>query len=75
MLAATTGVLLHFKLFDDFAARCEVEVARAEHWDGAAQYEAYANRLAADPNLSAMYDGSVRYRGSRQLVELGLMLA
>jgi len=74
-LSSTTGVLLHFKFLADFARRSRLEVERGEHWDRAAQYEAYAEALAVNPGLSAMYEGSARYRGSRQLIELGLMMA
>lgn len=72
-LASTTGVLLHFKFLGDFAERSRIEVERGQHWDNAAQYQAYAATLSATPGLSAMYPGSTPYRGSRQLVELGLM--
>jgi hypothetical protein len=72
-LSSVTGVLLHFKFLADFGDRSRMEVARGEHWDTAAQYEAYAEALSANPHLSAMYEGSVRYLGSRQLIELGLM--
>lgn len=74
-LAPITGVLLHFKLFSDFVDRSALEVGRGEHWDGAAQYEAYARRLAREPALNPMYAGSVRYQDSRQLIGLGLMVA
>jgi hypothetical protein len=73
-LAPLTGVLLHFKLFSDFVERTIVEVKRGEHWDGAAQYSAYAEGLTADPDLNPMYEGSVRFRNSRQLVEMGLLI-
>lgn len=72
-LAPTTGVLLHFKLFADFVRTTMIEAARGEHWDGAAQYAVYAEALAADPGLNPMYDGSVRFRGSRQLIDMGLI--
>lgn len=73
-LSSTTGALLHFKFFADFVQRSSTEVERREHWDAAAQYEVYAEALAANPDLSASYEGSVRYRDSRQLIRLGLMM-
>lgn len=73
--APTTGMLLHFKFLQDFAPAVLVEAARGEHFAGARQYAAYADVMAADPALSAQWAGSVRYRDSRQLVELGLMHA
>lgn len=73
-LGPDTGVLLHFKLFSDFVERAEHEARRGEHWDEAAQYAVYAEALRADADLDPMYEGSVRYRGSSQLVEMGLMV-
>ena len=68
-----TGVLQHFKLFSDFAQMANREVERKEHWDSAAQYSAYALVLNREPDLSPMYEGSVPYRDSMQLVEMGFM--
>lgn len=72
-LARPTGALLHFKLFGDFVDDIETEVERAEHWQGGAQYAAYARVLGQDPDLSAMYEGSARFAGTGQLVDIGLM--
>jgi len=73
-LSRETGVLLHFKLFADFVRRAESEARRGEHWDRAAQYAVYAEALRETPDLDPMYAGSVRYRDSRQLIEMGLMI-
>jgi len=73
-LAPITGALLHFKLFSDFIERARLEVNRREHWDDAAQYSAYTEAFGEDLDLDPMYEGSLPYEGSRQLVELGLML-
>ena len=72
--ASTTGALLHFKLLADFCGRARREVERGEHWDEAAQYAVYAETLSSCPDLDPIYEGSVRYQGSEQLVELGLMV-
>jgi len=68
-----TGVLLHFKLLQDFAWSVTREADREEHFDYGAQYKAYLEVLAADPEASAYFNRSVRYRDSLQIVELGLM--
>lgn len=73
-LAQHTGALLHFKLFSDMYEKVTEEVARAEHWDGAAQYSVYAEALDAEPDLDPYYSGSMLYRDSRQLIELGLII-
>ena len=73
-LAAETGCLLHFKYISTFPARVIEEARRQEHWNGAAQYVRYAEVLHRDPNLTLFDPGlSLRYRDSRQLVELGIM--
>lgn len=72
-LSPLTGVLQHYKFFSDFYTSAEEEVARKEHWDAAAQYESYWRVLGKNPNLSALYDGSIKYEDSSQLVKLNLM--
>jgi hypothetical protein len=67
------AALLHFKLLDDFPVRAHEEARRGEHWKEAVEYHRYDERLTTDPALSAHFDGSVRYAGSQQLVELGYM--
>jgi hypothetical protein len=72
--APSTGVLLHFKLFSDFIDRAKTEAERGEHWRGAQEYAAYAESLAAKPDMDPMYEGSVRFENTSQLVKLGLMI-
>lgn len=72
-LASTTGLLLHFKFLPDFARKAEIEVGRGEHFAGARQYAAYAQIVKESPDVRVDYEGSVRYKNSSQLVEMGLM--
>lgn len=72
-MAEITGALLHFKLFSDFAPRVQQEIQRREHWDNAAQYEAYGLALEADLCANPIYEGTATYRDSLHLVELGLL--
>jgi hypothetical protein len=72
-LAAETGVLLHFKLLHDFEPRVDTEVARGEYYDGAIEFHRYAASLRENPQLTFMYEGSVRFQDSDQLVRLRLM--
>ena len=72
-VAAETGVLLHFKFLQDFHARAVREATRREYSGGAFDYRRYALRLSENPKLSLIYEGSVRFEGSPQLVRLGLM--
>jgi glycosyltransferase involved in cell wall biosynthesis len=72
-VAPESGALLHFKLLQDFDGRVATEVARGEYYDGASEFRRYAERLKENPGLTFMYDGSLRFKDSDQLVRLGLM--
>jgi len=73
IIAPETGLLLHFKFLQDFHARATEEAARDEHYDGAAEYRRYAEKLSQNPDLTLMYEGSIRFEETSQLVQLGLM--
>jgi hypothetical protein len=73
IVAPESGALLHFKLLQDFHARAVNEAARGEYYNGAYEYRKYASIMKDNPNLSLMYEGSVRYEGTSQLVSLGLI--
>ena len=72
-ISDVTGVLLHFKFFADFPIRVEEEVNRREHFNGASQYSAYWEVVSKQPDLCVFYEGSERYGGSHQLMEMGLI--
>ena len=72
-VAPETGVLLHFKFLQDFHDRAVREAARGEYYDGAAEYQRYAETLNRNRDVTFMYEGSVRFESTRQLVALGLM--
>jgi hypothetical protein len=73
VVAPVSGVLLHFKFLHDFHARAVREAARGEYYNQASEYRTYAERLDRDPHMTFMYDGSIRFGGTNQLVRLGLM--
>ena len=72
-LASLTGAKLHFKFFSDFYTYSESEAHRKEHWDNAAQYETYWDVLSKNAQLCGIYNGSLKFKDSMQLVEIGLM--
>ncbi len=72
-LSAMTGALLHFKFFSDFVERAPFEAQRAEHWEQGGEYARYSRGLHGRPDLSCMYSGSTRYKGTRQLTALGFI--
>lgn len=66
-----SGALLHSKFLDLVVDKSAEEKDRREHFANSDLYEEYYDGLIADPIL--WHEGSVRYSGWRQLVELGLM--
>jgi glycosyltransferase involved in cell wall biosynthesis len=68
------GCLLHFKYFDFFADYVQKEVRRNEHACNSMQYHQYHQTLEHTSDLF-FYNSrhSVRFRDSRQLIELGVM--
>src|SRR5262249_5910128 len=72
---ATDGAcLLHFKYTSAFVQQAHDECRRKEHWHGGVQYAEYAGVRAGDPGLTLCGPGEwVRFRGSRQLVELAMI--
>ena len=72
-LAPVTGALLHFKFFADFHDRVATALAEGQHFDGGSEYARYAEALRDDPALSLAHAGSVRYRGTRELVQFGML--
>jgi glycosyltransferase involved in cell wall biosynthesis len=75
-LSDVTGILLHFKFLQDFYQRVNIELNRKEHrahgiW--ATELARYMEKLKGNPSLSFRYPGSVEYKGSEQLIALGLV--
>lgn len=73
VLSDMSGVTLHFKYFQDFPESARLEAEREEHWNDAWQYKRYAQRMQEVPDLNLFCDESIRFEGSQQLIELGLM--
>jgi len=72
-VAPETGALLHFKFLQDFHARALHESSRREYYKGGMEYRRYARVLQRNPAVSLRDGRSVRFTGTSQLVELGLM--
>lgn len=66
-----SGILLHAKFLDTFAAKAEEELRRRQHYAGSVEYKAYAERVRDDPELWCKW--SEKYINWRQLEILGLM--
>lgn len=68
---APTGCLLHFKFLSSFKVKVEEEMQRKEHFAGSKEYIRYKNSLSEGKSL--WHEGSVKFAGWQQCVELGLM--
>lgn len=66
-----SGVLLHAKFLNTFAAKAEEELSRKQHYAASQEYKAYANKLKSDPDLWCKW--SEKYINWRQLEILGIM--
>ena len=66
-----SGVLLHAKFLDHFAANATTQARRAEHFRSGREYQAYCEKQNALPALWSKW--STRYQNWQQLEELGLM--
>lgn len=66
-----SGVLLHAKFIDTFAAKAKEELERNQHYAASVEYKAYAENLRDDPQFWCKW--SEKYINWRQLEILGLM--
>jgi len=66
-----SGVLLHAKFLDTFAAKAEEELERNQHYAASIEYKAYYDNLRGNPDLWCKW--SEKYINWRQLEILGLM--
>ncbi|EDX73866.1 hypothetical protein MC7420_5746 [Coleofasciculus chthonoplastes PCC 7420] len=73
-VSSTTACLLHFKYFSFFIDYVKSEIQRNQHWQGAAEYQKYAQLIAENKPLK-LYDPeiSVRLENSQQLIDMGII--
>jgi len=72
-IAAITGALLHYKFLFDFHGRVKIEAERGAHFAGGREYQKYARAMDFESSLCLKGDQSLRFTGSSQLIDLGLM--
>ena len=66
-----SGALLHTKFLPIIGEKSREELSRGQHFENSSLYQDYHRRLSENPDL--WHEGSCRYKGPEQLVELGLM--
>ena len=67
------GVVFHTKLLQDFETKVGIEVKNEQYSRNSYYYKEYQKILNKTPALNPYYEGSVKYRNSQQLMDLGLM--
>lgn len=67
------GALLHFKFLGDFSGQVKEELDRKAYFDDGREYRRYFERIRTQVPINFMCDISMRFAGSRQLLELGLI--
>jgi hypothetical protein len=72
-LSRIRGAVLHFKFLGDFSTRVAIEASRGEHWSNAIEYKRYAEVVALGQPLCAYTSSSQRFRGSKDLIDAGVM--
>lgn len=66
-----SGVLLHTKFLNTFSEKAIEELERGQHYDGGAEYKAYAAGVDQNPDMWCKW--SEKYINWRQLEILGIM--
>lgn len=72
-LSTVTTALLHFKFFADFYDKAILEAARGQHYGSAVEYQRYSRHHRNKSNTTFMYDGSVCYTGTSDLLQHDLI--
>jgi len=72
-IADIEGVVMHTKFLHDFKIRVNEESVREEHFNNAMEYKIYNNNIQKDEKLTLKYEGSVKYKNTKQLIDLGMM--
>ena len=67
------GSTLHFKYTPSFTDYVINETKRGEHWGEAVEYKVMAESLSDGHDVNFYYSGSVQFKDSKQLVDLGFM--
>ena len=72
-VASARGALLHFKFLGDFKKRTNEEMVRSAYFMGGAEYKRYSDVIRRHAYIDFSCALSTRYRGTGQLLDLGLI--
>jgi hypothetical protein len=73
-IAELRGALLHFKFLNDFSLpKIKEQVERGFYWRNSVEYKTYLMTIEHDSNLCLHHPASLRYKNSKQLIDLGII--
>jgi len=72
-VADVSAAVLHYKFIGDLVGRIDEAIERGEHFMGARFYRALRSSITSPESAKLVSEHSVRYAGSAQLVDLGLL--
>jgi len=72
-VAGVSAAVLHYKFIGDLVGRIDEAIERGEHFMGARFYRALRSSITSPESAKLVSEHSVRYAGSAQLVDLGLL--
>lgn len=72
-LSSIRGALLHFKYTANLLNKATEETERKEHFNNGVDYKIIADRIIKETALNPYYQGSVKFKNSRQLVDLKIL--
>jgi len=72
-LSSIGGAVLHFKFTSNFTSKALEEAKREVYANNAKRYKVYAKKITKNQNLNLYYPDSVKFKNSRQLVNLKIM--
>ena len=72
-LSGLYGAVLHFKFDSKVFDLVEDAVKRGHHYRGSAKYKKFLEGFTSNPELSLHYEGSIKFDGDKQLIDMGVM--
>ncbi len=67
------AVVFHTKFLSDFISEVKEECIREQHYGGAFYYKIFKKKIDENPELNFHFEGSVKFKDSQQLIDLGMM--
>jgi hypothetical protein len=72
-LSSLQAVVFHTKFLSDFISEVKEECIREQHYGGAFYYKIFKKKIDENPELNFHFEGSVKFKDSQQLIDLGMM--